>query len=187
MLCLISFLNGRDDTTTRDEKISRASIGHAGSGLCGFSGYSVSHAALPVMQYLREQQFARKMESIGGSVEFGNCPPGWMPIRIQFAFFDRVRAVDLTGKEMSPDILSGIRSLSDLRRLNLSRTEITDEGLTNLKKLTDLEFLGLRETQISDVGLRHLKGLEKLQRLVLGNTQIMGSGFESLNALTKPV
>ncbi len=97
----------------------------------------------------------------------------------------KVKALDLSNRDVDNVKLTQVEKLTKLRKLNLDGTKITDAGLVHLGKLTDLQILNLGGTKITDAGLVHLGKLTKLMWLNLYGTEITDAGLVHLGKLTK--
>jgi hypothetical protein len=158
-----------------------------------------------LMPYHREQRIARRIEAVGGKVDFQFCGPNWIPQSVLDAMplCARIRYVNILRPEPVPaDVFSEFESLHRIEGLGLSGTQIarleqlkgkarfhglwlsgpsvTDTGLEHVAGLTNLKTLHLYETQVTDAGLEHLSGLTSLKNLFLHNTQTTSEGRAKL-------
>ena len=125
--------------------------------------------------YLREKRIAEKIKEHGGRlIPFPDYLPTW--IRDSIGTTRRIGAVDFTGVDVNPDVLSDLGLLASLERVFLDRTTVNDAGLQHLGGLRSLQHLTLTETQVTDAGLEHLKGLTSLYLLELKDTQCTAKG-----------
>ena len=139
-------------------------------------------AASVYIPYHREQQIARKIESIGGEVGNNFIGPNWilMDVQERLPFLKRMTSISFYETQVTDADLGDLKGLTRLFWLDLNRTQVTDDGLEHLKGLTSLKVLTLSGTQITDAGLEHLKGLSNLRTLSLVNTQTTIDGRASL-------
>ena len=96
-----------------------------------------------------------------------------------------VQRLYLTGKHVTDDDISLLKSARQLRRLELFDTAITDAGLKHLEGLTELRHLSLAGSEITDEGLRSLSWLAELRVLHLNRTAITSAGMVHLWTLTQ--
>jgi hypothetical protein len=90
-------------------------------------------------------------------------------------------AIDLSGKQLSPAILTEMASLGHISELNLSKTNLTDEDMKKVAGLVGFCLnLDLSHTQISDTGLAELKNMLVLKDLNLTDTKCTSAGVEEL-------
>lgn len=99
--------------------------------------------------------------------------------------FDRVDGVDLSDTAVTNEdvrnVIARLKELQHLRALHLSGTQLTDAGLVHLTSLTNLEHLNLDNTHITDAGLVRLAELRRLKSLRLHGTQVTDEGVKTLN------
>ena len=76
---------------------------------------------------------------------------------------ENVRALDLSGSQVSNEGLVRLAKLNNLRTLNLERTRVTDQGLGSLRDLTQLKNLNVGGTAVTKAGTEQLDGLRDLQ------------------------
>lgn len=146
---------------------------------------AVSIAVFVWMPYQRELRIARKIEAVGGKVDFQFCGPSWIPqlIRKTVPLFDRIQYVNLHGTEAVPaDVLAEFGSLHGLEGLGLGGTQIA--GLEQLKGIVRFNVLVLSGTKVTDAGLEHVQGLRNLKDLQLYETHVTDAGLEHLKGLT---
>lgn len=131
----------------------------------------------------------RQIDRWGGHVEIQTIGPAWLQrslgkVRIsRLKVFDRVTAVQLSGKSLSDTDASLLGDLTATRRLALDGTGLTDVGLAHLKRLTNLTALHLDRTAITDEGVLHLETMTNLQDLTLDETNVTEEGIEKLTGL----
>jgi len=141
-----------------------------------------------VFPHLREKRIAQRIESLGGTVEWEDRGPVWIPEPIcdRIRVFWTITKIEINDLTTPPELFSEFGALHSLRHLQLLRgQQITDTELKHLKRLTNLQSLILDETRITDAGLVHLNGLTKLEFLSLDDTRITDAGLMHLRGLTK--
>jgi hypothetical protein len=127
-----------------------------------------------VVQLTAEQeQFAAKVEALGGTVVFDADADG-----------QPAAEVSLRATKVTDDDLAFLEDMPHLKRLWLDDTKISDAGMPHLAKLVSLEFLILNGTAITDRGLEHLKGLSQLTTLSLDGTKVTNDGLAHLKDMT---
>lgn len=135
----------------------------------GTTLFAIVYVSMAVaVQYQREKRIARRVEAVGGHVDWKFMEPDWVPQEIRDTLRDRtivfthIYSINLDALSVSSDLLSEIGALSCLKYLWLSNTQVNDVGMERLKRLTNLGGLSLDGTQVTDAGLAHLKGMSKL-------------------------
>jgi hypothetical protein len=73
-----------------------------------------------------------------------------------FAMNQLAWSVDLSGKEIKPEMLEAMQKIDGVGELNLKESKITDEQLQSLANVSPLYILNLSNTGITDAGLKHL-------------------------------
>lgn len=73
-----------------------------------------------------------------------------------FALNQVAWTVDLSGKEIKPEILAELQKLDGIGELILKEAKITDEQMQSLAKLAPLYVLNLSNTGVTDAGIKHL-------------------------------
>lgn len=129
----------------------------------------------PFVQRQEEKDSIQQLASLGVTVEAS--------VAMQIGETYRSLECNLTGKEVSDEILACLGSLTHLTTLHFNGQKIPEEGLAHLKGLSNLRYLDLNGTGISDAGLVHLKDLTHLEHLSLISTRVTGSGFVHLTGL----
>ena len=159
--------------------------------------------------YQHDQRVFQQISDVNGVVEFERYDPDWLltSFHVHLMVFDRIRRVNLRGKQVTDELLravgtlqnlevldlqntattdAGMKHLADLNRLHVLRlelTQVTDEGLKSLQRLTNLQVLHLDKTPITDTGLKNLRGLINLRVLHLNATKIGDRGLTHLEGL----
>lgn len=93
--------------------------------------------------------------------------------------------VDLSGAEISDDLLKQVKQLGNVADLNLSKTNVTD---SHLKVMHDLGLhvllnrLDLSRTSVTDAGLDHLEGCIFLATLNAKGSKVTPGGAERFKA-----
>jgi hypothetical protein len=90
--------------------------------------------------------------------------------------------LDLSGQKLGDADLTGVATLSNLRKLSLARSTVKDTALVHLKGLQKLESLNLFSTEISDAGVESLKTLKRLKRLYVFQSKITDAGVANLKS-----
>lgn len=105
------------------------------------------------MPYHRELNTARKIVSLGGSVQYDGGPQ-WGPqfFREKVILFDRIQTVTLTRPTLPREILSDIARLANLVSLDLQIEDLSDDDPEPLKRLHNLRHLNLDRTQTTSAG-----------------------------------
>ena len=139
----------------------------------------------------RQRDAVAAIEALGGRVGYVKpdrkateaFPTPFLRRWLSRDYFDDVRAVSLSGTQVTDAGLAHLQGLTRLRWLDLSGTRVTDVGLAQLHGLTGLQELNLDSTQITDAGLAHLQGLMGLRWLDLSGTQVTDVGMSHLQGL----
>lgn len=153
---------------------------------------------LTILPAERQRAAVRKVEGLGGSVDYGDYRFGqaearkdefwvirqlreWLPRD----YFDPVVSVRLTNKPATDSDIQHLRAFKQLDVLFLDGTEVTDAGLVHVAKLPKLSALSLYRTRITSAGLTHINNLPALASLRLEGTTIKGDGLAPLQRLPK--
>jgi hypothetical protein len=134
----------------------------------------------------RQRVAVRKVDALGGSVGLVDNFPGlphFIMDSVPTSYFSVADGVELGCTSTTDDDLSGLRVLTQLKRLALNYTPVTDAGLVHLQGLAQLQDLDLSGTQVTDAGLLRLSGLKNLQLLTLADTRITDAGVKSFQEL----
>ena len=119
----------------------------------------------------------------GGTLEgadLADLPVSDDEVRALLNYGRRLQWLNLTGSEITDDVLSDLAAMRSLANLNLASTAITDEGLAALTSSKRLEELGLKETQVSDAGISHLLKMPRLKFLDVRQTGMTRDGLKAL-------
>jgi hypothetical protein len=110
------------------------------------------------MPYHRELNIARKIVSLGGSVQ-SDGGLQWAPLlfREKVILFDRIQTVILAGTTLPAELLSEIGQLANLQNLELQIEDLSDDGLEPLTRLRNLRHLNLDRTQTTPAGRAKLQ------------------------------
>lgn len=73
-----------------------------------------------------------------------------------FAMNQTAWSVDLSGKEIKPEMFEALQKLEAVGELILKESKITDDQLQSLAKLSPLYIINLSNTGITDSGMKHL-------------------------------
>jgi hypothetical protein len=98
-------------------------------------------------------------------------------------------SVNLSDKEITQGMLSGLSLRTDIQRLDLGHTGepkgmVVDDGaLQCVRGMVNLQNLSLANTSVGDGGLQHLEKLAKLRSLNLDGTKVTDAGLEQLASL----
>lgn len=90
--------------------------------------------------------------------------------------------LNLSGKQISDNLLAPVAQLSNLTRLQLDNTLVTDKGIASLRSLANLQYLNLVGTKVTSNGIMQLKGLPKLQAVYIYKTFITASEWPILKS-----
>jgi hypothetical protein len=120
-----------------------------------------------------QDQFAAKVEALGGKVERDAAAPG-QPVTVVY----------LSGTPVTDADLAGIGALTGLKKIDFTGTKISDAGLEPLFTLQQLEEIVLENTPVGDPTAKRAAALPKLKRLSLQSTKVTDSGLADLSAST---
>ncbi len=198
-----------DDTAPQPAKVRRSLRSYLGLAIVGLAlvGLFQLIFGLPFVRYSGEQEAAKRIEQLGGFVQFDDPPFGIpksvydrLPVRrrIRLVGFSEAMLETLPAEMMSlagleelhiespaftDEGMKQLTGLTTLKRLYLSRTSITDDGLKYLEGLTDLRIVDLQATKVGNSGLQSLSKLQQLRIVDLNETTIGDSGIETLSKL----
>lgn len=99
------------------------------------------------------------------------------------ANLDGLKMLDLSGTDISDDVMSELSVLPALSELNLSHTMITDAGVAALLEMPRLRRLNLNGTAISDSSLVLLSEMSGLEGLSIRETGITTKGLAHLTGI----
>lgn len=137
---------------------------------------------------------ARHIARLGGRVyDSSTKPPGrwfgdqhhshaprWVVERVGTAFFYDVRYIQLFRATVSPNDISAMGRLPDLRGLNLWGSKIESGGFRRLGDLKALRYLDLGQSNVTDDDLRQVSRLTRVTQLSLVCTNITDAGLRHL-------
>jgi hypothetical protein len=90
-------------------------------------------------------------------------------------------AVDLSGKQLSPQIFDQLVQAGTIAELNLSNTNLTDGDMKRVNGVVGTcGNLNLSNTAISDTGLGELNNMLAIRELNLAGTQCTQAGVDAL-------
>src|SRR5207248_2476070 len=88
--------------------------------------------------------------------------------------------IDLSGKQLGPELFQQMGALGNISELNLSKTNLTDADMKNVSGLSGVcTNLDLSNTDISDTGLGELRNMLFLGQLNLAGTKCTQAGVEA--------
>ncbi len=99
---------------------------HLGRIVVGVILVGIVYGAIAVvLPYQREKRMARKVETLGGKVEWDYYGSNFVPLQVRdkFPFFHRIQSVELRDQSVAPDdALLELASLSKLKSLMLVKS-----------------------------------------------------------------
>ena len=88
-------------------------------------------------------------------------------------------SVDLSGKEIKPEMFEAMQKLEAVGELILKESKVTDEQLQSLGKISPLYLLDLSNTGITDAGMKHLTH-NTIFELDVSGTKVTADGVAAL-------
>lgn len=137
--------------------------------------------------YIHERNVARKIEQIGGRVEWTVFRPEWMPTLIGDEWligFQHVTQVDLGDTKATDSDAKLLQQLPHVCVAYFGGSNITDAGLVHISSMPNLKYLCLDETRVTDSGMRHISQMPPLHSLGLNNTNVGDDGIELIKTST---
>src|SRR5262249_33687083 len=126
-----------------------------------------------------EEGAVRAVEEFGNKVIRDETAPGQPVISISLTGSKPTAKRKHSRKAQDSD-LKGLAAFTHLRALDLSGTNVTDAGMRDVAALTSLRELNLTNTGVTDAGLRELAPLKQLRSLRLYSTKITNAGLKDL-------
>lgn len=133
-------------------------------------GDSSSSANLYDDAQKNQEKAAEELRKLGASVEEKSYPEGqgWV--------------VNFSGKKITDEMFSQLRTLERVTELDFSGAEIVDSHLARVNDCGTLFKLNLSRTAITDTGLGELKLLGMLRELDLSETGVTAAGVARFEA-----